>query len=142
MLPRKIARLAKSFYDELAQLCVGGARLFVADANMAFFLFGIFPDMAQRDVELHLRCIHAEYNNPPSEWKSETLGIWAVGPILDPGQAVSIETHTLTALYHPRLTDVPAKYFLRGFPVVSNKFRNPGEHTNNYHHTFTKGLGA
>ena len=117
----------KRFFDELARLCVGGARLFGADANMA--VFGILPEMAQRGVEMHLCCIHAEYSPPAGAWKWDSLGIWAVGPMPDPGQAMSIETHALTALCHPRLADTPAKNLLRGFTVNSYKDDVPDPET-------------
>jgi hypothetical protein len=42
---------------------------------------------------------------------------------------MSIETHALTALYHPRLADTLAKNLLRGFTVNSYKYDVPDPET-------------
>ena len=43
------------------------------------------------------------------------MGIWAVGPMPGLGQCMSIDTHALTALYHPRQIDKEATKLPKGF---------------------------
>ena len=79
-------------------------------------LWGAIPELGRRGVELHLSCAaHAEHDGPHAAWCWGSMGIWVVGPILDPGHCMMIADHGLVALYHPRQvgkmsTDL-SKYF-------------------------------
>ena len=77
------------------------------DMNMAFW--GAIPELGRRGVELHLCAVHAEYGSPDGTWCWGSMGVWAVGPLPDPGTAMSIGAHCLAALHHPRMIDKPAK---------------------------------
>ena len=87
----------------MAELCVGGARIVGLDANMA--LFGAIPEMKERGVDMHLCAVHAEYKPIQRTWKWDSMAIWVVGPIPDPGRCVTIGDHALVALFHPRQVD-------------------------------------
>ena len=96
------------FWEQLAALCVGGVRFIGGDMNMA--LWGAIPELGRRGVELHLCAVHAEYDGPEATWCWGSMGVWAVGPLPDPGTAMSIGTHGLAALRHPRTIDnIPTK---------------------------------
>ena len=93
-LHRRIAKTQcperKNFWDQLAVLCVGGARIVGLDANMA--LFGAKPEISERGVDMHLCAVHAEYAPVEQTWKWDSIGICVVGPIPDPGGAAARET--------------------------------------------------
>ena len=44
------------------------------------------------------------------------MGIWAVTPLPNPGIAISIDSHALTALHHPRMLDNIPKQLSKGYP--------------------------
>ena len=54
---------------------------------------------------MHLCAVHAEYAQVEQTWKWGRMGIWVVGPILDPGQCMMIGDHALAALYRPHQVD-------------------------------------
>ena len=111
---------AKAFYDHLAELCVGGARIVGLDANMA--LFGIIPEMKDRGVDMHLGAVHAEYAPDQLTWKWGSMAIWVVGPIPDPGQCMKIADHALAALSHRRQVDKTSTDLSKGFPPSAYKY--------------------
>jgi hypothetical protein len=95
-----------SFWQHLTALCVGGVRFIGGDMNMG--LRSVIPELGRRGVELHLCAIQAEWSGP--EQSGVGLGIWAVGPLPNPGTAMSIAADALTALHHPRMIDNIAKH--------------------------------
>ena len=97
-----------SFWEHLAALCVGGVRF--SGGGMSMGLWGVIPELARRGVELHLCAVHAEWSGPEREWCWGSMGIWAVGPLPNPGTAMTIDSHALTALHHPRMNNnIPKK---------------------------------
>ena len=53
------------------------------------------------------------------------MGLWAVGPMPDPGQCMTIGTRALTALYHPQQTDKDASKLVKGFVYRHFKYHVP-----------------
>ena len=70
-------------------------RFIGGDMNMG--LWGVIPELARRGVELHLCAVHAGWPGPERKWCWDSMGIWAVGPLPNPGMAMSIDSHALTA---------------------------------------------
>ena len=79
-------------------------------------LWAVIPELGRRGVELHLCAVHAEWSGPERKWCWDGMGIWAVGPLPNPGTAMSIDSHVLTALHHPRMVDNIPKQLAQGFP--------------------------
>ena len=64
---------ANKFYDHLAELCIGGARIVGVYANMA--LFAIIPEMKDRGVDMRIGAVHAEYAPDQLTWKWDSMAI-------------------------------------------------------------------
>ena len=50
------------------------------------------------------------------------MGIWVVGPILGPGQRMTIADHAVAVLYHPRQVDKEPNDLPKGFACQSYKY--------------------
>ena len=77
-------------------------------------------------MELHLCAVHAEWTCPERKWCWDSMGIWSVGPLPNPGPAMSIDSHALTALHHPRMIgSIPKHQLSEGFPKESYDYSAP-----------------
>ena len=112
-----------AFWEHLTSLCVGGVRFIGGDMNMG--LWGVIPELGRRGVELHLCAVHAEWSDAERKWCWDSMGIWAVGPLPNPGTAMSIADHALTALHHPRMIDSTPKQLHKGYPKESYAYFAP-----------------
>lgn len=108
----------KSFYEKLTEYCAGGTRLIAGDANLA--VFGMVPEMRKRGVQLTLAAVHSEYDEFIGKWKWDTMGLWAVGPVPDPGLCMPVAAHAAAALLHPRMEDVDPKNLAKGWTVATH----------------------
>ena len=54
---------------------------------------------------MNLCAVHAEYAPTEQIWKWDSMGMWVVGPIPDPGQSMRIDDRALATLFHPRQVD-------------------------------------
>jgi hypothetical protein len=88
-------------------------------------LWGVIPELGRRGVELHLCAVHAEWSDAERKWCWDSMGIWAVGPLPNPGTAMSIADHALTALHHPRMIDSTPKQLHKGYPKESYDYSAP-----------------
>ena len=50
------------------------------------------------------------------------MGIWSIGPLPNPGAAMSIDSHALTALHHPRMIDNSPKHLSERYSKESYDF--------------------
>ena len=71
---------------------------------------------------MHLCAVHAEYEPIQRTWKWDSVAIWVVGPIPDPGQCMTIGDHALVALFHPRQVDKTPEAVQKRFVCSSYKY--------------------
>ena len=89
-------RWRQTHHNDLAECCAGGCRIIAGDMNVAFW--SLFPEMADRGVDVRLIAIQGEWNIARAnhgernialelgQWDS--CGLWSSGPMPKPRKSM------------------------------------------------------